>query len=79
MLLPVVAEMAVEFLIKNHCECAKQHRTVRILVAGDRPLCRITRLQINAQMPIFLTDLRSLSVRNILIFLLFYFELVIVL
>lgn len=52
-LLPVVAEMAVEFLINNHHECVTQHRTVRILIAGDSSLCRISRLQINAQMPIF--------------------------
>lgn len=43
-LLSVVAEMAVEFLIKNHCEYVMQHRTVRILITGVRSLCRITRL-----------------------------------
>lgn len=47
-LLSVVAEMAVEFLINNHHECVTRHRTVRILIAGDISLCRITRLQINA-------------------------------
>lgn len=59
-LLFVVTEMAVEFLIKNHCEHVIQHRKVRILITGDRSLCRITMLQMNVQIPVLLPDLRSL-------------------
>lgn len=70
----VVTEMAVEFLIKNHCEHVTQHRRVRILISGDRSLCRITTLQMNAQIPILVPDLRSFklwSLLKILLFLLF--------
>lgn len=52
--------MTVEFLIKNPSEHVTQHGAVRILVTGDRALCSIAVLQKNAQIPLLLSDLRSL-------------------
>lgn len=68
--------MAVEFLIKNPSEHVTQHGAVRILITGDRALCRITVLQKNAQIPLLLSDLKSLRLWSLLnyYFLNFFFK-----